>query len=136
MYHNGQQQSEIRKCCRHFKSATKAIRQQEILFETEKNLEFVKTQKWSELKIFTSWDRNFIQPPPPPPIYWKKNQRNPRLRQTARVTSKLLMDPTNVIMDPTNVMDPMNVIASDPQVWLLALKWCKIGVFWYFVIYC
>ena len=26
-------------------------------------------------------------------------------------------------------MDPTNVIASDPQVWLLALIWCKIGIF-------
>ena len=34
------------------------------------------------------------------------------------ITSKLLMDPTNVI-------------ASDPQVWLLALMSCKSGIFRY-----
>ena len=31
------------------------------------NLEFVKTQKWSKLKIFTSWDRNFVHLP----NFWK-----------------------------------------------------------------
>ena len=36
-------------CWRHFKSATEAIRQQEVSFET-KNLEFVKAQKWSKQK--------------------------------------------------------------------------------------
>ena len=59
----------------------------------------------------------------PPPIFKRQNPSNPRLWQTVRVTSKLLMD-------------PMNVITSDPQVWLLALIWCKIGIFRYFVIYC
>ena len=44
------------------------------------------------------------------------------LYATLRVTSTLLMIPTNAI-------------ASDPQVWLLALIWCKIGIFRYFVIY-
>ena len=29
-----------------------------------KNLKFVKTQKWSKLKNFTSWDRKCAQPPP------------------------------------------------------------------------
>ena len=59
---------------------------------------------------------------PPPPILGRQNPSKPRLWQTVRVSSKLLMDPTNVI-------------ASDPQVWLLALIWCKIGNFRYFVIY-
>ena len=49
---------------------------------------------------------------PPPPILGMQNPSNPRLWQTVRVTSKLLMYPTNVI-------------ASDPQVCLLALIWCK-----------
>ena len=30
-----------------------------------KGLESVKTQKWSKLKIITSWDRNFVHSPPP-----------------------------------------------------------------------
>ena len=51
------------RCWRQFKSATKAIRQQEITFETEKNLKFVKTQKWSKLKNFTSWDQKSVHPP-------------------------------------------------------------------------
>ena len=37
---------------RHFQSATGAIRYREITFESEKNLEFVKTQKWSKLNFF------------------------------------------------------------------------------------
>ena len=72
-----------------------------------KKLEFVKTQKWSDLKIFTSWDQNFVQPPPP--IFGREKLSNPRLWHPFRVISKLLMDPTNVI-------------ASDPQLWLLAIR--------------
>ena len=30
------------------------------------------------------------------------------------------------------LMDSKNVIASDPQVWLLAHIWCKFGIFWIF----
>ena len=56
-------QKQGRRCWRHFKWATKAIRPQKITFETEKNLEIVKTQKWSKLKIFTSWDRKSVHPP-------------------------------------------------------------------------
>ena len=33
--------------------------------KTEKNLKFVKTQKWSKLKKFTSWDRKSVHTPPP-----------------------------------------------------------------------
>ena len=94
-----------RRCWRYFKSARKAIRQQEITFETEKlricqNSKMFKTEKYYKLgpKICT------------PPILGRQNPSNPRLWQTVRVTSKLFMDPTNII-------------ASDPQVWLLALKW-------------
>ena len=58
-----------------------------------------------------------------PPIFGRENLSNPRLWHMVRVTSKLLMDPTDVI-------------AADPEVWLLALIWCKIGIFRYFVIYC
>ena len=57
------------------------------------------------------------------PHFQKAKPEQPKLWQTVRVTSKLFMDPTNVI-------------PSDPQVWLLALKWCKIGIFRYSVIYC
>ena len=85
-----------------------------------KKLKFVKTQKWSKLKILTSWDRKSVQPHP---IFGRQNPSNPRLWHTVRVTSELIMDPTNVI-------------AWDPQVWLLALIWCKICIFRYFVIYC
>ena len=56
-----------------------------------KNLEFVKTQKWSKLKYFKSWDRKSVHPP----IFGRQNLINPRLWQTVGVTSKLLMDPTN-----------------------------------------
>ena len=98
-------------CWRHFKSATKAIRQKEITFTTEK-LRIRQNSKWSKLKIFTSWERNFVHPP----LFGRENLSNPRLSHTVRIISKLLMDPTNVI-------------ASDPQVWLLAL-WCKF-VFFY-----
>ena len=65
-----------------------------------KKLEVVKTQKLSKLKVFTSWDRNFVHPLT---IFGRENLSNPRLCHTVRVASKLLMDPTNVI-------------ASDPQV--------------------
>ena len=60
-----------RRCWRHFKWATKAIRQQEITFETEKNLEFLKTQKWSKMKNFTSWDRKSVHPP----RFWEGKSR-------------------------------------------------------------
>ena len=50
------------------------------------------------------------------PIFLRQKPSEPRLRHMVRVTSKLLMDPTNGI-------------ASDPQVWLLAPIWCKIGIF-------
>ena len=59
----------------------------------------------------------------PTHFFGRQNLSNPRLLHTVRVNSKLLIDTTNVI-------------ASDPQVWLLALIWCKIGFFRYFVIYC
>ena len=52
---------QVRPCWRHFKSSTKAIRKQKIT--EKKTLEFFKTQKWSKLKIFTSWDWSYIQPP-------------------------------------------------------------------------
>ena len=104
---------------RHFTSATRAIRQ-EIAFETEKNLEFVKTQNWSNLKSFISWDRKFVQPPPP--NLGRENLSKSRFYHPIRVISKLFMRPTNVL-------------ASDPQVWLSAFIWCKKCSFWYFVIY-
>ena len=81
-------------------------------FETEKSLEFVEIQKRSKLKIFTSWDRNLVHPP----IFGRENLSNPRLWRTVRVTSKLLLDHAKAI-------------AADPQVWLLALIWCKFGIF-------
>ena len=42
---------------------------------------------------------------PPPPHFGKGKPEQPRLQQTARVTTKLPTDPTKVI-------------ASNPQVWL------------------
>ena len=72
------------------------------------NSKIVKTESFYKLgpKICTT----------PPPIFGRKNLSNPKLWHTVMVTSKLLMDTTNVI-------------ASDPQVWLLALIWCQIGIF-------
>ena len=57
------------------------------------------------------------------PFFGMENLSNTRLWHTVRDTSKLLMDPTNVI-------------ASDPQAWQLALLLRKSGIFGYFVIYC
>ena len=41
-----------------------------------KNLDFVKTQKWSKLKVFTSWDRNFVHPSPD---VWKGKPEQPEV---------------------------------------------------------
>ena len=71
------------------------------------------------MKNFTSWDRKSVHPP----HFGKGKHEQLGLMTQVRVTSKLFMDPTNVI-------------PSDPQVWLLALKLCKSGIFRYFVIYC
>ena len=68
-------------------------------------------QNWKFLQVGT---KNLYTP-----NFWKAKPEQPRLCNTVRVTSKLPMDPTNVI-------------ASDLQVWLLALIWCKIGFFWIF----
>ena len=73
------------------------------------------SQNWKMVKMFLSWDRNFVHPPP---IFGRENLGKPSLWHTVRATSKLLMDPTSVI-------------ASDPQVWLLAIICCKIGIFRY-----
>ena len=51
-----------------------------------------------------------------PPIFGREDRRKPKLQQTVRVILKPLSDPTNVI-------------ASDKQVWQLALIWCKVGFF-------
>ena len=106
-------------CWRHFKLATKAIRKQEITFETEKTWIWSKLKNCQNSKILQAGTEDLYILPP---IFRRQNPSNPRLWHTVRVTSKLLMDPTNVI-------------ASDPQVWLLALIWCKIGIFRYFAIY-
>ena len=41
----------------------------------EKNLEFVKTQKWSKLKNFSSWDRNLVHQP----NFWKGKTQEPEV---------------------------------------------------------
>ena len=78
------------------------------------NSEMVETENFYKLgpKICT----------PPTPIFWREILSNPRLRNMVRVISKL-------------VMDPSNVNTSDPQLWLLALICCKIGIFWCFVFF-
>ena len=74
----------------------------------------VKTQKWSKMRIFKSWDRKYVQNPP---RFWEgQNLSNQKLWHTVRVTSKQIIDPTNII-------------TSDQQSWLIALIWCKIGFF-------
>ena len=103
---------------RHFKWAAKAIRQQEIIFEIEKTWNLSKLKNGQNWKILQIWTENLYIPP----ILGWQNPSNQRLWHTVRVTSKLSMDPTNVI-------------ASYPQVWLLALIWCKIGIFRYFLLF-
>ena len=63
-----------RRCWRHFKSATKAIRARKNVWNW-KNLEFVKTQNCSKLKNFSSWDRKSVQPP----IFWKAKPEPPEV---------------------------------------------------------
>ena len=85
------------------------------------NSKIVKTKNFNKLgpKLCT---------PLPPPIFGRGNLSNPRLWHKVRVTSKLFMDPTNVI-------------ASDPQLWLLLaffdilsliVKFRKLFILWYF----
>ena len=66
--------------------------------------EFLKTQQCSK--------QNFYKLGPkictPPPILGREKLSKPRLYHTVRVISKLFMNPTNIM-------------ASNPQVWLLAL---------------
>ena len=50
------------------------------------------------------------------PDFSKGKTEHPRLWHVVRVTSRLLMDQNDAI-------------ASDPQVGLLALIWCEIGIF-------
>ena len=69
------------------------LQKQKNNFETEKiwNLSKLKNgQNWKFLQVGTENLYN-------PPVFGRQNPSNPRLWQTVRVTSKLLMDPTNVI---------------------------------------
>ena len=103
---------EGRRRWRHFKSATKAIRQQEKTF-TEKNVRIRQNSKMVQTENFYKLRPKICtKSPHPPPTFERQIPSNLRSWHMVRVTSKLLMDPTNAI-------------ASDPQVWLLPLIWCK-----------
>ena len=73
-----------------------------------KKLRIRQNSKMVETKNIYKWDRKFVHPPPE---FGKRKLEQPKLQYTVRVTSKLITDPTKVI-------------ASNPQVWLLALIWC------------
>ena len=60
---------------RHFKSATEAIRQQEILFETEKNLDFVNS-KMVKTENFYKLGPKFCTGPPD---FWKGKPEQPEV---------------------------------------------------------
>ena len=110
---------QVRPCWRHFKSSKshqKSENNWKKNFRICQNSKMVKTEDFYNLglKLCTT---------PPPPAFGRESLSNPKLWHTVKVSSKLLMDPTNVI-------------ASDPYLWLLAPIFCQIAVFWFFVIYC
>ena len=63
-----------------------------------KKLEFVKTQKWSILKSFTSWDPKFVQTR----CLVRKNLSNPMFWHEGKASPKLFLGPTNVIALDSN----------------------------------
>ena len=78
------------------------------------NLIVCQNSKIVKTENFKDWVRRFVHPP----ILGIESLSN-RLR----ASSKLFME-------------PWNVIAPNPQMWLLALLWCKKCMFWLFVFYC
>ena len=62
-------------------------------FSNWKNLAFVKTQKWSKLKIFTSWDQKFVHPP----IFGRENRSNPRLLHMVRLPPSYSSTPQTLL---------------------------------------
>ena len=58
----------------------------------------VKSEKSEKFEKSEGWDRKSVHPP----IFGRENLRNPKLWHRVEVASEL-------------PMDPMNVIASDPQ---------------------